>query len=208
MTDFKTTFNLGDVELKKVDILYDGHFRVNQYDFCHKKFDGSEASSVIREVFYRDPCIAIIFYDPKLDNVVLIEEFRAGAFAYEKSPYSPWLIQIVAGVIDDGENPDDAAHREAKEEAGLTVEKLIPIHQYFSTPGGSNEFVYLYCGIVDSSNAGGIFGMEDENEDIKVHVIKSEQLFSALENNKLSNATTIIAAQWLEKNITRLRAEA
>jgi 8-oxo-dGTP pyrophosphatase MutT (NUDIX family) len=82
-------------------------------------------------------------YDPQRDEVVLIEQFRVGALGKTDNP---WLIELVAGLIDKEEQPEEVAHREAQEEAGLVIGALWPMTKYFPSPGGSNEFVHLYLG--------------------------------------------------------------
>ncbi len=62
------------------------------------------------------------------------------------------------------------ARREAVEEAGLVLGRLLPITRYLPSPGGSDELVHLYLGSCDSEGAGGIHGLPDEGEDIRVHV--------------------------------------
>ena len=109
----------------------------------------------------------------------------------------PWMLEVVAGIAEQGEDPKDVILRETVEESGCTISELIPLYSYYPSPGACNEVIHLYCGLTDSANAGGIHGLPEENEDIKVHVIPSDDALAMLDSGAINNATTIIALQWL-----------
>jgi ADP-ribose pyrophosphatase len=178
--------------------LYQGFAHLVRYKLRHIKFNGEWSQPFYREVSLRYKAVAVLPYDPKLDKVVLIEQFRAGAL---ENKSGPWLLELVAGVIDREGSKEEFAQHETKEEAGLDIVKLIPITEYWSSPGGSSEFISLYCGIVDASNAGGVHGLADENEDILVHVMSSQEAFAKVRSGEINNAFGIIALQWLELNL-------
>lgn len=190
-------FTHDDYEILKQVVLYQGMFRLSKYTFRHRLFNGGWTESFEREVFERSSAVAILPYDPLLDRVILIEQFRAGSLA---DPESPWLIEIPAGVIEPNENPDEVAHRETMEEAGCTLLELQPIFQYFVSPGASNEFLHLYYGRVDASAIDGVHGLKDENEDIRVLNISSDEAFDLMNQGKIKNAPTLIALMWLENH--------
>src|SRR3546814_20224295 len=118
-------------------------------------------------MFWRGHAAALLLYEPARDAVVLIGQFRPGAYA---AGVNPWLVEVVAGIIEAGETPADVVQREAVEEAGCSVTALHPIGTFFITPGGSSETVALYCVRTDSSGAGGINGLAHEHVDIRVVV--------------------------------------
>jgi ADP-ribose pyrophosphatase len=154
--------------------------------------------------------VGVLLYDPILDSVALVEQFRVGAYGHQRvhnTNNSPWLLELVAGLIDKKETPEYVAEREAEEEAGALIKQLEPIHQYFSSPGGSCEYFYLFCGHCDLSEVGGVHGLEDESEDIKVHVLSFEQAWQKMQQGDLNNAHTIIAMQWLQMNKQRLQEQ-
>jgi ADP-ribose pyrophosphatase len=119
---------------------------------------------------------------------------------------NPWLLELVAGLIDKDESPEEVARREAQEEAGCTVGALLPIARYLPSPGGSDEFVHLFLGIVDSEGLGGIHGLPDEHEDIRVHLVPLAGARDMLDAGRINNAATLIALQWLLLNHGRLPA--
>ena len=184
-------------------LAYDGYFKIIRYRLAHSLFAGGDTPELSREIFERGCAVAVLPYDPDRDKVVLIEQFRPGALGVESDP---WLIETIAGIVEPGEALEDVAKREAQEEAGLVLGTLEPIARYFASPGGSTETVDLFAARVDAADAGGLFGLSDEGEDIKVHVISSDEAFSWLADGRIKVATTIIALQWLLMNRNRLRA--
>jgi ADP-ribose pyrophosphatase len=191
-----------DVEILAKDTVYDGYFRIDRYRLRHRRHEGGWTGEITREVFERGHVAAVLPYDPEGDAVVLIEQFRIGAWAAAKPC---WLTEIVAGVIDDGESADDVARREMEEETGCPVTALEPIGSYLSSPGGTSESVALFVGRVDSRKAGGIHGLTDENEDIKVLARPWSEVEAGLKAGMFTNAATLIALQWLALNREALR---
>jgi len=182
--------------------VYQGFFNLIQMRFRHTLFQGGWSEVINRELFHRGSCVAVVPYDPVNDAVVLIEQFRVGAM---KANADPWLLEIVAGAIEEGESADEVAHRETQEEAGCNLNELIKIGEFFTSPGGSSEKITLYCGIVDTAGLGGICGLEEENEDILVSVVPFEEAMSLLNQNRIESAIPIIGLQWLALNRERLR---
>ena len=113
---------------------------------------------------------------------------------------SPWLLEVVAGIIDEGETPEDVCLREAKEEAGLDIKKLHKALSYLSSPGGTTERLHIYIGLVDASDAKGVHGLEYESEDILVHRVPSSVAFDWINEGKIDNAASLIALQWFAMN--------
>lgn len=196
------SFGRKDCEWLSRDVLYQGRFTLASYTLRHKLFEGGWTESFKREVFERASAAAILPYDPVLDRVILIEQFRAGALA---DPDSPWLIEIPAGIIELNEQPNEVATRELKEEAGCDLQHLQLIFDYFVSPGGSNEYLYLFCGHIDAGAIEGIHGLKDEQEDIRVINISSSEAFAAMHAGLIKNAPTLLALMWLQLNKGRLQ---
>ncbi len=192
-----------NVEIIDKTLRYKGFFEIVRYRFRHRLFAGGWSGEIEREVFERGHAVAVLPYDPAADAVVLIEQFRIGAFV---AGMAPWQIEIVAGIIEEGEAPEDVARREAEEEAGAAIGALIPICRYLVSPGGASESVQLYCGRVNSKGLGGIHGLPHENEDIRVEVQPFAAVLETLKAGKIGNAVTIVALQWLALNRDRVRA--
>lgn len=190
----------------RIDILsrttpYHGYFRIEKFRLRHRRFDGTWSEAMEREVFTRTPAAAVLPYDPARDAVVLIEQFRVGAYA---AGVEPWLIEVVAGIVEPGETPEEVAHREAVEEAGCQILALEPIARVLPSPGGDSELIDLYCGRVDSSDVGGLHGLDHEHEDIRAFVLPFAEALARITEADVTNANALIALQWLALNRDRL----
>jgi len=201
MTDFANATPTA-IDIVKREKCYEGFYRLDRVQLRHELFAGGMGREISREVFVRHDAVCVLPYDPQRDEVVLIEQFRVGAMGKTENP---WLIELVAGLIDKAEQPEEVAHREAQEEAGLTFSSLWPMIKYFPSPGGSTEFVHLYLGRCDSRGAGGLHGLVEEAEDIRVSVWDFEDALQAVGDGRIANAASIIALQWLALNRVEVR---
>jgi ADP-ribose pyrophosphatase len=191
-----------DVEVIEREACFRGFYQLDRVRLRHRQFAGGMGPELSRELFVRHDAVCVLPYDPQRDVVVLIEQFRVGAL--DKSA-NPWLLELVAGLIDKDEEPEEVARREAQEEAGLNLSSLWPITQYYPSPGGSDERVHLFIGRCDSEGAGGVHGLVEEGEDIRVHVWPLEDALDAMKDGRIDNAASIIALQWLALNRAEVR---
>ncbi|MBP0048207.1 NUDIX domain-containing protein [Marinobacterium sp. AK62] len=199
---WQPSFDERDVRLEQDEPLYDGFFRLHRLSLSHPKFEGGRVR-IQREILDRGDAVCVLLYDPARDAVVLVEQFRAGALGKTESP---WLLELVAGIVEPGESAEAVARRESQEEAGVELGPVFPITGYLPSPGGCDEWIDLMCALVDAQAAGGVHGLDSEGEDIKVHVIAAQDAFALVRENRLRNAAAIIALQWLELNHGRLQA--
>ena len=199
MSELTVSFSQDDCEIITKESLYNGFFKVDRFDIQHRLFAGGTSETFSRELFERGEAAAVLLYDPVKNVVVLTEQFRIGA-ALDNSDASPWLLEVVAGIVEEGERPDEVARREAQEEADCIIQDLIPISSYWSSPGGTSEKIHLYCALLDSTGMGGIHGLDHEQEDILVRIIPFEKAYSGIASGEINNAATIIALQWLKLN--------
>jgi ADP-ribose pyrophosphatase len=181
-------------EIVRQEVAFQGYFKVVRYFFRHTLHDGGMSGEISREVFERGQAGAVLMYDPQRDEVVLIRQFRAGAYV---AGHHPWTWEIVAGIIEDEETAEIMIRRETVEEAGLTVGELIPIQNVMLTPGACSEACQIFLGRIDSSKAGGVFGLAEEHEDILVKVMPFAEAYALVERNEVDNAVGVIALQWL-----------
>ncbi|TBR38288.1 NUDIX domain-containing protein [Marinomonas agarivorans] len=198
----KQKFSKQDVKFTKEEVLYDGFFTMKRFTFEHKLFAGGWSKPVAREVMVRGDAVCVLLYDPKVDKVLLIEQFRVGAIKHD----SPWLLEVVAGMVEEGENDEDVARREALEEAGVQVGRLEYMFQFLPSPGGLIEYLRMYAGEFDASqvNLNNHFGLAEENEDIRLHLMTAQEAIGLLET-EIDNASAIMALQWLALNKAKLR---
>ena len=190
-----------DIDIIEKTTVFQGYFRVDAYTLRHRRFDGGWTGAMRREVFERGHAAAVLPYDPARGVFVMCEQFRVGAHF---GGMNPWQIECVAGIIEEGETPEDVGRREAEEEAGRTVTDLWPIQRYLASPGATTETIQLYLGRVSAEGAGGIFGLATEHEHIRVSVVTEARLKATMEAGELQNAATLIAAQWFFLNRERI----
>lgn len=189
-------FDKKDVKVLSCEPLYQGFFKCNKYTLQHKLFSGEWSEPLQREFFERGKAVALLAYDKNLDKVVLLEQFRFGAMDHKDSP---WLLELIAGMVEEGEEMQEVAKREAEEEAGLKIHDCQFMLSYYVSPGGTTETIDLFIANIDSREVQeGVYGLADEGEDIRVHIVDRALAYQWLESGKINNAATIIALQWLE----------
>ena len=191
-----------DIDIIEREACFRGFYQLDRVRLRHRQFAGGMGPQLSRELFVRHDAVCVLPYDAQRDEVVLIEQFRVGAM--DKST-NPWLLELVAGLIDKDEEPENVARREAVEEANLQLTALWPITQYYPSPGGSDERVHLFVGRCSSEGAGGVHGLAEEGEDIRVHVWPLADALQAVKDGRIDNAASIIALQWLALNRDEVR---
>ncbi len=181
---------------------FQGYFKVGRYFFRHTLFQGGQSPVISREVFERGHAAGVLPYDSLRDEVVLIRQFRAGSYVAGRHP---WSWETVAGIIEEGETPEAVVRREAGEEAGIEVGDLIPIHDLMLSPGAMSESCRVFLGRVDTTTAGGVFGLAAEHEDILVRVVPFAEARAMLDGGEIDNAVAVIALQWLALHRAEVR---
>lgn len=200
-------FGQADVSLLNHDRAYDSFFALDDLDLTHRRFDGTISTPLRRSVFVTSDAVIVLPYDPVRDRVLLVEQFRVGAFM--RGDRHPWTLEPIAGRIDKGETPEDAAHREAKEEAGLILADLLLINRHYPTPGAATEYFHTYLGLCDLPDEVDEFGgVPGEGEDIRTHVLSFEQLMVLVDSGEAEIGPLVLSAFWLALNRDRLRADA
>lgn len=199
-------FSQQDLQIIREETLYKGHFELKKMVFRHKLFSGEMSGEVVRELLIKGAAAAVIAYDPIQDKVVLVEQVRIGAYD-PTSRQSPWLVELIAGMIEEGESPEAVAIRESQEEAGLEINHLQHAVSVWDSPGGTVERLHIFLGLVDSTKvvAGGVHGLAEENEDILVHVVSREQAYQWVEQGKIDNVIAVVGLQWLQLNYQKYR---
>lgn len=200
-------YNRKDVTVHEYKRLYQKHFALDEYEVSYKQFDGSVSKILKREIFERDAdAVAILPFDPETEEVVLIEQFRPGAL---KDPVSPWMIEIVAGMIDQGETELQAAVRELKEESGLDVlpDDLHYINAVYPSPGGCSERVTLYVGRIKADHLMSKGGLDNENEDIRIFKLPAKEAFKFCDSGRICNAAALIGLMYLRVHYDEILAK-
>ncbi|MEM7119857.1 MAG: NUDIX domain-containing protein [Pseudomonadota bacterium] len=190
-------------EVLKVEPCHRGYFELDRWHVRHTLFAGGWGKERALEVFERGHAAAVLPYDPKTDEVVLVEQFRVAAIP---TVDPPWLIEIPAGIIDAGEDAETTVRREVVEEAGLELKRLKTITRFLPSPGAVTEAIDVFLGEVDAAGAGGIHGLDDEGEDIRVHVMVADDAIAMADDGRLIASHTVIALLWLARHREAVRA--
>ncbi len=196
--NFKPRFNKDNVTIHSKERVYKGFFAIDMYEVSYDTFKGGRTKVLKREIFERDAnAVAILPYDKNTDEVVLIEQFRPGAL---NDSTSPWLIEIVAGMIDEGESEIDACLRELKEEALMQINKddLHLVNRVYPSPGGTSEQVSVFIASVDCSHIQSYGGLESESEDIRIFKVKADLAFEMVKKMRICNCASIVALNYLQ----------
>ncbi len=191
------------VEIIEREICYQGFYRLERLRLRHRLFAGGMSPPIVREVIEKGDVAAVLLYDPLRDEVVMIEQFRVGA---RNDARGPWLLEIVAGLIEAGETPAQVARREALEEAGCTVLDLLPISNFYTSPAKTSQRTHLFLGRVDSANAGGIHGLAEEGEDIRVVRVPAAEALLLAQQGKTDSAWPLLALFWFAGQREAVRA--
>lgn len=192
---------LDDVQIQSRSLIGQGWGRLERFVFRHRRFDGQWSEEVTRDLYTIGEVAMILPYDPALDAVLLVEQFRTCGLYWNEPT---WLFEAVAGIIDPGETPPEVAMREATEEAGLYIAAPIHISTVYSSPGGYGERTYMYAGLADLATAGGIHGLAHEHEDIRAVVVPLDEAFAAAFDGRIKDAKTTLMIQWLMMNKLKL----
>ncbi|MBF9042285.1 NUDIX domain-containing protein [Rhodobacterales bacterium HKCCE4037] len=186
---------------------YDGFFNAEEVQASHPRFDGGTNGPLRRSVFRVADAVTLIPYDPVRDRIMLVQQFRFGAYAHGDA--NPWLLEPIAGMIDAGETPEVAARREAREEAKLDLGALHFVARYYPSPGGLAQVLFSYLGIADlPDEAAGVGGHVAENEDILSHIVPYDLARQMLAEGDMADAAQIVTMQYLMLHRDRLRAQA
>ena len=185
------------IEVDQRETLFDSFLRIDRLKLRHSLFAGGWSELMTRELILRPRAVGVLLFDPAQQQVVLVRQIRVGML---DEGQNPWLLELVAGMVESGEEPIEVAARESLEEANTKPQDLLQICEYYNSPGISNERITLFCGRVDATQAGGIFGLDAEHEDIEVVVLSLADALAKVASGEINNAMSIIALQWLQLN--------
>lgn len=192
-----------DWKIHQKELAYNGHFKLTKYELSHEKYNGETTPLLHRELVERNDAVAMVAYDPVTDEIVLVEQFRMGAITEEQ----PWLIEIVAGLIEAGESPEEVTIRESQEEIGCKPSELIKIAGFYTSPGGNSEWIHLYIGKISVEELADSGGLKEEGEDIKITVVPASDVSYMLSTGEVRSGIAIVGLQWFVMNRENIRQQ-
>lgn len=184
------------------ETVYDGFFKLLKYRVKHTLFNGGDSEAYSRELLERGHAVAVLLHDPVLDEIILVEQFRVGAI----DSGNPWVIELVAGMVEPGELPEDVARREVKEECGAEVNELQFIADFYGSVGGCSEMTSVFYAAVDANNFDGVHGLSSENEDIRVVKMCSSEFIENIKNNVFCTSSLLTAGYWFMATYAKVSA--
>lgn len=195
-----------DVTVLSEELVWDGRFPLQRIRFRRRRFDGSEGGVQTWELWRRGPAVAVLPWDPWADRVALIEQFRLPALA---AGLGPVMTECPAGLLEEGEDPIEAARRELAEETGLAADRFAPMGHYILSQGGCDEVIALYLARARLPGPGhaGLHGLDPEHEDIRVGVLDAAEAIAMLDDNRIANATAALCLHWFARRRAALLPE-
>ncbi len=194
----------GDIEPVAGDFAYANYFGVEEHRLRHRRFDGTMSKTVARAVFTSGDAVTVLPFDPRTGEVLIIEQFRAGP--YVRRDPRPWSLEPIAGRCDRAEPLEETARREAREEADLALGRMERIAGFYPSPGIMSEYITGFVAEADLSQAGGVHGLAEEDEDIRTIVVPLADALAAAAAGEVNNAPLLLTLFWLDRNAERLRA--
>ena len=183
------------VSIEKKRYLLNDFFKVEEAYLSFEQFDGHMSPVVRRLNLERGDSVSVLVFNQTTDKLILVSQFRYAT--YPKT--DGWTIEAIAGMVDAGETPEQAAKREVDEETGLSIDTFEHIATFYPSPGGSSERIFLYYSEVSGDKAkyketGGILS---KGEDVKAVEITLHEALAKIKTGEIVDAKTIIGVYWL-----------
>lgn len=176
---------------------HDGFRKVVTYKYR----EDESGHSARREIVRGQHAVAVVAHDPKLDQLVMIRQFRIGAQLGVGKGLS---VELAAGLIDEGENAQIAAARELKEETGLDAIAIKPMCRFLTTPGLTDEVLNIYYAQVDASNLASEAGHASESEQTFPFLLSLDEALAAIDLNAINNGIVMIGLMWFARHQDQL----
>jgi nudix-type nucleoside diphosphatase (YffH/AdpP family) len=179
-----------DIRNLMVDVLSDHWYHLRRARFEQRQPDGSWRTEV-REAYDRGNGVAALLHDQERDTVLLVRQYRAPAHLNDH--LDGMLLEVPAGLLDDGEGAEEAMRRELEEEVGHRIASLDRVFQLYMSPGSVTEHLTLFAGTYDgSTRIGDGGGAADEHEVLDVVEITFEDALAMIDDGRIVDAKTVL----------------
>lgn len=184
--------------------VWHGHRRYDRVDCELPGRGGRRATRIAYEVLRIGEVVAVLPYDPVLDRLVVIRQFRLGAHLAHGHGDN---LEVIAGRVDPGEAPVAAAHREAMEEAGIALSDLQPMLAYAPLAAAADERVHLFSARCDASRLPAVAGEIDQEETVLPLAVAPADLLEAVQGGRVRNGHLILALSWFTLHRAAIEAQ-
>ena len=150
------------------------------------------------EFLDRKDSVGVLVYHKDKQLFTWVQQFRIGAATKAESSERGWTIEPVAGMVEPGQTPHQAAAREVFEEVGVTAPEVKPISSFLMCPGISNERMHLFFCEVENQPLNKLGGLEEEQENIQVLHWTAEETQAAVNSGKMDTAHACLLWQWVQ----------
>jgi ADP-ribose pyrophosphatase len=183
---------MADVEVFSERVLFDDFFRIVEAQVGYRRLDGTLTAPARQLVFDRGDSAAGVVVDEERDVVLLARQFRYPTVAAGPG----WPLELMAGMVAQGELPDECLRRELIEEFGFAAASLRPISSFYASPGGSSERIHLFYVTVRSDlRVGPGGGKASEGEEIELVEVARSDVPELLP--RIVDAKTLVGLSWL-----------
>lgn len=184
------------VTIDREEVSFHAFRKVVTYDYT----EDDSGLSARREIIKAHHAVAVVVYDPALDKLVMIRQFRLGA---QMGTGQGMTVEIVAGLIDPGESPRTTALRELTEETGLVANRMEPMCRFLTTPGMTDEVLHLFYAEADASALASKAGAAEESEATFPFLLTLEEAMHAVDQNHVYNGIVMLALMWFQRHRNR-----
>ena len=203
-TSLRYAAEVGDVVISERGPLHGAFFKSGALHLNHKTFANKRTEPLVREFFAGTDASMLLPYDPVSDMVLLVEQMRVGPLV--RGDANPWSLEPIAGMIDAFEEPEAAALREAKEEAGLSEIALEKMFSFYASPGSTTDYFYCFLGLCNMPEVSTYTGgLEEEAEDLRLHVLPFDDAMALLVTGEINAGPLVAMLLWIDRNRLRLR---
>jgi GDP-mannose pyrophosphatase NudK len=147
------------------------------------------------EVYYRPDAASVLLYDTERKKFLLTRQFRLPT--YLNGNDTGILTEACAGLIDEGETPEQTAIREVYEETGYEITDLEKTSSVYTSAGGITEYIHMYIAPYSPEmkiGKGG--GLAEEGEDVRIFELDMEEARTMLRDRKIIDAKTVMLLQY------------
>lgn len=186
---------MSKVDIKETRVLSNGKYQLKEVTYEIDNGSG-KGDMQKKEVYDRGDAATVLLYNKDEKKVLLTRQFRLPTYLNKNK--DGFLIEACAGLLEEGEGPDETIKREIAEETGYHLTEIVKAFEAYSSPGALTELLYCYIAHFkeeDKKEKGG--GLEEEHEHIELVGLPIDEALEGIETGLIKDAKTIMLLQYL-----------